>query len=85
MTEEDRINRGFQASHELRVTQEAFDGVRAHLIDQMCAMPSTEPERVLSYHRQLEALALVRKAMILTVNDGDVARAYAEAAEQAPH
>lgn len=85
MTDEERINRGLQAAQELRVTGEAFDGVRALIIDNLCATSSADQLTVLALHRQLEALALVRKALILTVSDGDVARAYAEASQGPAH
>lgn len=85
MTDEDRINRGLQAAQELRVTGEAFDGVRDHIIAALCATHSSDHLAVLTLHRQLEALALVRKALILTVSDGDVARAYAEASQGPAH
>jgi len=85
MTDEERINRGLQAAQELRVTGEAFDGVRALIIDNLCATSSADQLTVLALHRQLEALALVRKALILTVSDGDVARAYSEATQGATH
>ena len=84
MTEDDRIARGRQASHELRVTEEAFIAVRQYLVDEMVATsPENEPG-IMKRHQAIQVLDMVRKALILVVADGDMARAAQESGLNRP-
>ena len=59
MTEDERMNRGRQAAHELRVTEEAFAAVRQYLAD---AMVETSPENeagIMKRHQAVQVLDMV--------------------------
>jgi hypothetical protein len=85
LTEDERMNRGRQAAHELRVTEEAFAAVRQYLVD---AMVETSPENeagIMKRHQAVQVLDMVRKALILVVADGDIVRAAQESGLNRPN
>lgn len=75
MTDDERISRGRQATTELKLTEDAFRGVEAHLLEKLLETSPDQPDRVLEIHRAVQNLALVRKALLLMVTDGQYAAA----------
>lgn len=78
MTDDERVSRGHRARQEYSLTAEAFEGVKAHLLEQLSTTPGDQPAKVLQLHTAIQNLALVRKALFLVIEDGNVAAAIAE-------
>lgn len=73
MTDDERVSRGHAAQNELRLTAEAFEGIRTVLLEQIEETSPDQPAKILELHRSIQNLALVRKALSLVVQDGVVA------------
>ena len=85
MTEDERIARGRQASQELRVTEDAFAAVRQTLVEAMIATPPDNETGIMKRHQAIQVLDMVRKALMLVVADGDMARAAQESGLNRPN
>ena len=78
MSDDDKIARGRQAAHELRVTGEAFDSLRQALVDRMIAIPATNKDEIMSAHMAVQIIDKVRRTMMAVVDDGRIAQSVME-------
>lgn len=78
MTDEERITRGRRAKSELALTQEAFEALEQDFYRRMKETSPENPERVLHFHRSINNLAAVKKALMLVVVDGNAVAAIME-------
>lgn len=74
MDADERASRGRRAAQEFRELERAFQMVGDNLNRDMIALPPGDAQ-VLDKHRELHALATVRKALLAIVQDGQMAEA----------
>jgi hypothetical protein len=73
MNEDDRIQRAQRAAHEWREIGGAFDAVEAALLRELIQTPVGQEPKVLNLHKAIQNLAAVRQAVLMVVQDGQVA------------
>lgn len=73
MNEEQRASRGRQAAQEMRETEAAFDAVETAILKELSQTPVGQEAKVLNLHKSVQNLAAVRQAIMLVINDGQMA------------
>lgn len=79
LSDDERIARGRQATHELRITAEVFEALRKLMTDDMLQCHPTEVDQILKQHIAIRLLESVRRALFAVVQDGEIAQAAADA------
>lgn len=73
MTDEERASRGHDARREYTETNAAFDAVEAAILRTLAETPVGQETKVLNLHKSVQNLAAVRQALMLVIQDGQVA------------
>lgn len=73
MNDNAAVARGLAAERELKETEAAFERVKDAILAELAQTPITQPEKVLKLHMAAQNLAAVRQALMLVVQDGQVA------------
>jgi hypothetical protein len=80
MTDEQLSAQGYAAERELELTKDAFEKVQQAIIASMLETSPTNQAKILQLHTAAQILDAVRKALLNTVQTGQIARhALAEA------
>lgn len=73
MSEQQRAARGRTAAREFAELEAAFDKVREAILNTLAETSPSQPEKVLKLHMAAQNLAGVKQAMMLVIQDGQVA------------
>lgn len=74
MDDEHTIARGNGAEREFKYLDEAFDKVRAVIIDELVNTSPTQADKILKLHLAVQNLTAVRQALIAISVEGQVAK-----------
>ena len=73
MSEAQRATRGRQAAHEWTELDAAFAKVREAILNNLAETSPGQPEKILKLHMAAQNLAAVRQAIMLVIQDGQMA------------
>ncbi len=73
MSDLDTAAKGRRAGIELRETEEAFDRLRAAMLNEIAATSPENERKILKLHAAVQTLGAVRSALIGMVQNGQIA------------